>query len=44
MTDVLRQLAADLDHLDDLERARREADEAKAAGRLPQWTMFITGR
>lgn len=36
MTDVLRQLAADLDHLDDLERARREADEAKAAGRLPQ--------
>jgi hypothetical protein len=36
MTDVLRQLAADLDHLGDLERARREAGEAKAAGRLPQ--------
>ena len=36
MTGVRRQLAADLDHLDNLERARREAGEAKAAGRLPQ--------
>ena len=36
MTDVLRQLAANVDRLDDLERARREAGEAKAAGRLPQ--------
>ena len=36
MTDVLRQLAANVDHLDDLDRARREADEARAAGRLPQ--------
>ena len=36
LTDVLHQFAAHLDHLDDLDRARREADEAKAAGRLPQ--------
>ena len=36
MTGVRRQFAADLDRLDDLDRARREADEAKAAGRLPQ--------
>ena len=36
MTDILRQLAMHVEKMDDLERARREADEAKAAGRLPQ--------
>lgn len=36
MADVLHQFAAHLDYMDDLERARREADEAKAKGRLPQ--------
>ena len=36
MTDVLHQFAGHLDYLDDLDRARREADESKAAGRLPQ--------
>jgi len=36
MTEILRQLAMHVEQMDDLARARREADEAKAAGRLPQ--------
>ena len=34
--DILQQLATHMDQIADIEAARREADEAKAAGRLPQ--------
>jgi hypothetical protein len=36
MTDILRQLGAHIDRLEEIDLARREAEEAKAAGRLPQ--------
>jgi hypothetical protein len=36
MTDILRQLAMHVEQMDDRERAQREAEEAKAQGRLPQ--------
>ena len=36
MTDILRQLAMHVEQMDDVERARREAEQAKAEGRLPQ--------
>ena len=35
-TDILRQLAVNVDHLDDLAPRAREVDDAKAAGCLPQ--------
>ena len=36
MTHILRELGAHIDHLEEIELAGREAEKAKAAGRLPQ--------
>ena len=36
LTDILRQLSSHVDYIEEREAAQREAEEAKAAGRLPQ--------